>query len=434
MTDVDGGPGSVAPPVAIDNDPAVASRSWDIWIVAAASLATSVLIVLIGTPTDASVDPYYFGEMGRTIARGDGFAGFGSLIQRRAPLYPLMLGGVYAVFGDHDRIALFVHCLLFTGTALLAFDLGRRYFNRRTALIAGLFCAFHPLLLRYVPSLHLETLLTFLVTLMVWCSLRFYFDRSAVNGALFGAVAALAALTKAVIMLYPIVFIVGILLAVRAARRRGVASRVPWRGFVVMLIALAAVISPWTIRNYGTSGHFVPISSGTSDAFLRGLIFSRWEFITLEEPPYTVAENESNAYFARLGEEAGIPWRTDDYEDDQTLNKEMWRVIREEPGEVARKTFVGVFTFWYQLTNLKNSLLVLVCAIAAWVLAAVGWRRARRDDRVVWPFVLPAFYLNAVLAVLLALGRYSAPVLPALLVVSAFGVDTLIDRWRSRST
>ena len=68
--------------------------------------------------------------------------------------------------------------MLFAGTALLAFDLGRRYFNRRTGLIAGLFCAFHPLLLRYVPSLHLETLLTFLVTLMVWCSLRFYFNRT----------------------------------------------------------------------------------------------------------------------------------------------------------------------------------------------------------------------------------------------------------------
>ena len=49
-----------------------------------------------------------------------------------------------------------------------------------------------------------------------------------------------------------------------------------------------------------------------------------------------------------------------------------------------------------------------------------------------WPFILPVFYLNVVLALLLALGRYSAPILPALLVVSAFGVDTLLDRWRPR--
>ena len=150
-----------------------------------------------GSVADTGFDPYYFGEMGRSIAHGHGFEGFGNLIQRRAPLYPIMLGGVYFVFGDHDRVALLLHVLLFTGTALLAFDLGRRLFNERTGIIAGLFCAFHPLLLRYVPSLHLETLLTFLVTLMVWCTIRFYFDRSVRNGVLVGVVAGLATLTKA---------------------------------------------------------------------------------------------------------------------------------------------------------------------------------------------------------------------------------------------
>jgi hypothetical protein len=42
--------------------------------------------------------------------------------------------------------------------------------------------------------------------------------------------------------------------------------------------------------------------------------------------------------------------------------------------------------------------------------------------------VLPALYLNIFLAALLALGRYSAPVLPGLLVVAAYGVDTLLSR------
>ena len=45
-----------------------------------------------------------------------------------------------------------------------------------------------------------------------------------------------------------------------------------------------------------------------------------------------------------------------------------------------------------------------------------------------WPLLLPVFYLNILLACLLALGRYSAPILPALLVVAAFGVDTVLQR------
>ena len=102
------------------------------------------------------------------------------------------------------------------------------------------------------------------------------------------------------------------------------------------------------------------------------------------------------------------------------------------PGSVItaanRQTLLNNFTL---STSLKNSLLVLACAVGAWALAIVGWRRARREQRAVWPFLLPVFYLNVLLALLLALGRYSAPILPSLLVVSAFGIDTLLDRWRS---
>lgn len=407
----------------------IASHRIPAWaIVAAAAAVTSLAFWARGSAADGGADPYYFGEMGRSIARGDGFEGFGNLITRRAPLYPIMLGAVYFVFGEHDRVALLLHCALFVGTALLAFDLGRRLFNERSGLIAGLLCAVHPLMLRYVPSLHLETLLTFLMTLTVWCSVRFLRDRTVVNGALLGGAIGLTTLTKAVTLLYPAVFIAAVVLVVRAARRRGESPPLPWRGFAALVLATMAVIAPWTIRNYGTTGHFVPVSSGTSDAFLRGLIFSRTEFATLQEPPYTVAENESNAYFTRLAREAGTVWERDDYETDQILNEEAKRVLREEPASVVRKSVVGLFTFWYQLTSAKNSLLVLVCAIGAWAFAIIGWRRARREAKLVWPLLLPVFYLNIMLALLLALGRYSVPILPALLVVSAFGIDTVLQR------
>ena len=67
-----------------------------------------------------------FGEMGWSIAHGHGFEGFGNLIQRRAPLYPIMLGGVYFVFGDDDRVALLVHICCSTGMVAW-FDLARAF-------------------------------------------------------------------------------------------------------------------------------------------------------------------------------------------------------------------------------------------------------------------------------------------------------------------
>ena len=424
---------------AVDAPSTTRRRVPNVVIVAALALATSLVMAFVvssgGSSVDGGFDPYYFGDMGKSIADGHGFRGFGSLITRRAPMYPLFIGGIYYVFGDRERVVLFFHCLLFAGTAVLAYDLARRHFNERTGVIAGVLCAFQPLLLRYVPSLHLETLLTFLMTLMIWCTYRFWRQPTVWNGVFVGVTAGLAALTKAVALFYPIVFFAAMLLAWWSARRRagGVAPRsLPWKQMVAGVVVMFATIVPWTIRNHGTTGHFVLLSSGTSDAFLRGFIFSEWPYITLQEPPYTGAENASNAYFERLARDAGTVWQRDDYETDQILNEEAKRRLREEPLSVLRKTVIGMFTFWYQLTSFKNSALAGVLAVGAWVLAIIGWRRARAEGTVVWPFLLPVLYLNVLLALLLALGRYSVPVLPALFVVSAFGIDTLLRKWWPR--
>jgi 4-amino-4-deoxy-L-arabinose transferase-like glycosyltransferase len=286
-----------------------------------------------------------------------------------------------------------------------------------------------PMLLRYVPTLHLETQLTLLYTLLLWLLIRFRQKPSLINAVLVGVVAGGATLTKAVVLFLPAVFIAGMFLERRAtARANGAKTRSPLFASIAVFAAMGLTILPWTIRNYQVTGHFVPVSSGTSDAFLRGFIFSETKYITLSKPPYTDAENASNAYFTRLAEEAGTVWEADDYETDQILNKEAKRRLLHEPGPVARKTVIGLFTFWYQLTSLKNSLLALVLAVGSWALALVGWRRARSEGIRTWVVFTAILYLNFVLAPLLALGRYSVPVIPALMVMAAFGIDTLLGR------
>jgi 4-amino-4-deoxy-L-arabinose transferase-like glycosyltransferase len=399
----------------------------------AAGLVMAFIVFRFQTLVDSNIDPYQFGAMGRSVARGDWFDGFGILIKRRAPLYPLVLGGIFWAFGDHDRLIFVFHSLLFAGTCVLAFDTGRRLFNRRTGIIAGIACALDPMLLRYIPSMHLETQLTFLFILMLWLMVRFYEHPSVARGVQVGVVAGLGSLTKAVVFPYPLLFAVGVLLAFRAARRRGEDRPTPWRALLAMTIVMGLTVVPWTIRNYRASGHFVLISSGTSDAFLRGFIFTETPYITLRQPPYTDAENASNAYFRSLAAAEGTTWEANDYETDQILNKEAKRRLLHEPGAVARKTVIGLFTFWYELTTFKNSLLAMVLAVAGWILAWIGWRRAHREGRPSWLLILPILYLNISLALLLALGRYSVPILPALVVLAAFGVDTLLTRRAERA-
>jgi 4-amino-4-deoxy-L-arabinose transferase-like glycosyltransferase len=410
------------------------------WLIFGLSLLAGLVMVFVSSRHSLALsdfDPYQFGEIGKSIASGHGFAGFGVLIQRRAPLYPAVIGAMYAVFGVHPYLFLVIQCVMFAGTCTIVFDIGRRVFNERTGIIAGVLCALHPVMLRYIPYLHLETLLTLLVTLLIWSMVRFYEKPSVGWGLLVGFIGGAAALTKAVILLFPPLFVVGVILANRHSSRRAAQGSSGPLGrsqvkLAAVLLTLGLTILPWTVRQYRSSGHFVLISTGTSDAFLRGFVFSRTEFITLRKPPYTDAENESNAYFKGLARKAGTTWQRNDWETDRMLNREAKRRLLAQPGQVARKTVVGVFTFWYELTSFKNSLLALVLAVGAWFLAIIGWRRARREGRASWLLLLPVLYLNIGLALLLALGRYSVPILPALIVLSAFGFDSLLDKWQER--
>jgi len=378
-------------------------------------------------------DPYFFGEMGKSLARGEGFSAFGTLLKRRSPLYPMFIGGIYYAFGEQPRLVQVLQCVMLGGTCWLVFDMGRRVFNVRTGLLAGLACAVHPLMLRYVADLHLETLLTFLFTLTVWSTVRFYERPSVARGVALGISGAAAALTKAVVVLYPMLFVF-VWLVLRWLRRRpGTQPRPEWPAIAAIPLAMLVLILPWTVRNYrATQGKFVLISSGFNDAFLRGYIFSKPDYALLRRPPYTDGENETNEWFRALCRAAGTEFERDDYETEQVLGRTVKQKLREDPGAFVRKSLVGLFTFWYQMTSLKNSVLTGVLALGAWLFALVGMRRAWTEDRPLWLFVLPAIHLNLLLAVLLALGRYSVPIMPALLVASAFGVDTLLARLRPR--
>jgi 4-amino-4-deoxy-L-arabinose transferase-like glycosyltransferase len=402
------------------------------WIIFVTALTLGLLMAFVvfrfQSLVDTDIDPYWFGQMGENLASGHGFAGYGTLLMRRVPAYPTVIGGIYWLFGDHARLIFVLHAFYFAGTCTLAYAIGRRLFNRRTGIVAGLACAFNPMLLRYLPSLHLETQLTFLITLLLWLMVGFWQRPSWQRGTLIGIVGGLASLTKAVALLYPPLFALGVVLAFWSARRRGNDRPIPWRPVIAIVIALGLTIAPWTARNYRSSGHFVPLTTGTSDAFLRGFIFTETPYLTLSKPPYTDAENASNAYFRALAAKAGTTWQRDDYETDQILNKEAKRRLLHEPGAVARKTALGLFTFWYELTSLKNSLIAFALAAVTWAFALIGWRRTRRERKPAWLLLLPVLYFNISLAFLLALGRYSVPVLPALIILAAYGVDTVLDR------
>ena len=401
----------------------------DAAVIAAVATAAALLMVLIFFQLQDLVlktgDPYGYGKIAHEFVEH----GFTKLTRRAASLYPEFIAVVYRL-GGSDHVIIFLQCLFHAATCVLVFQLGLRIYNARTGLLAGLFCAIHPMLLRYVPDLHMESFLTLICTLTVWTTLRFHDRPTIANGILVGVVGMCATLTKGVMLPYLGVF--GIVSGVLALKRRsiqGVAA------VVAMFVAIAVVLAPWTYRNYQvTGGRFVLLTPGVSDSFLRGYVFTRWEFATLRKPPYTDAENEVNNWFRQIAREAGTEWEKDEVVDEENNARVAKHLIATQPLDTARKVFVGLFTFWYEMTSLSNSLIPGLLALIGWALAIVGLRRAHREGRPSWLIWLPIVVMNVFVAFLIPLGRYSVPILPCLMILAAFGVDTLLSRLNQASS
>jgi hypothetical protein len=273
----------------------------------------------------------------------------------------------------------------------------------------------------------METALTFLCTLTVWCAVRFHRQLTVPNGILLGAVGMVTTLTKGVMLPYLAVF--GAISLVRALRQR---SGRAVAAVVAMGVTMTLILAPWTYRNYRvTGGKFVLLTPGTSDSFLRGYVFTRIEFATLQKPPYTDAENEVNQWFRRIAEEAGTEWELDEVVDEANNARVAKQLIVTRPLDTIRKCVVGLFTFWYEMTSLKNSLVPATLALAGWGLAVLGLRRDRRQQRPAWQLLLPIVVMNVFVAALIPLGRYSVPILPCLMILAASGAETLLSRRRT---
>lgn len=387
--------------------------------VAAATAAVMFFVFRMQSVVANSGDPYGYASIAREFVE----RGMTKLTRRAASLYPEFIAVVYRL-GGSDTTVILLQCLMHVGTCVLVYSLGKRLFNARTGLLAGLFAALHPMLLRYVADLHMETFLAFMCTLTIWMTVRFYDRPSIANGILLGIVGMCTTLTKGVMLPYLGVF--GLIMGVSALKRR---STQEFMAVVLMFVAMAVVLAPWTYRNYQvTGGRFVLLTPGASDSFLRGYIFTRWEFATLKRPPYTDAENESNDWFRKIARDNGTEWELDEVVDEKNNARVVKDLIVTQPLDTARKIFVGLFTFWYQMTSLRNSLIPGSLAIIGWGLTFVGLRRAHQESRPSWLIWLPIVVMNVFVAILIPLGRYSIPILPCLMILAAFGVDTLLGR------
>jgi 4-amino-4-deoxy-L-arabinose transferase-like glycosyltransferase len=183
----------------------------------------------------------------------------------RAPLWPTMIAVFSVFFGPGDLFVRLFLCVLDAFTCLFIYLILKKTGDRRLALLGGFFAALYPDLYVYTGWLYAETLYTFLLTALCYIVFLLQSQPRRYLLLLSGLVLGLLSLTRPNGL--EIIAIFSIWLLVAGRRKKYSWSRVFAMVATVCVIA-CIFITPWTLRNYSVSGHFVPVASGDGTVLL----------------------------------------------------------------------------------------------------------------------------------------------------------------------
>jgi 4-amino-4-deoxy-L-arabinose transferase-like glycosyltransferase len=218
-------------------------------IVFAVALVLRLAWVTWTAPGAKAFDPARMDEVARHLAQGSGFTRDAGLVSQPVadvpPLVPWLLSLVYRVAGHRAFAALVLQCVLGAMIPLLLAGLGRSLFGDPIGLWCAWLATLHPLLIVACAELSAGT--AFCATLSLAMLLSAEWLRTPRHGRALGTGLAwgMAALTHPAALPAPLV------VAAWAWRPLGLAagSANRLRQLGLLLLGVALVVAPWTLRN-----------------------------------------------------------------------------------------------------------------------------------------------------------------------------------------
>ena len=263
------------------------------------------------------------------------------------PAYPLLIAGVFKVFGVYTNLSawvlLFINCLLSGLTAMGVWEIAYRCYSRRNAVWSGWLWALYPAAMQYaVRWLWEMTLTTFLFTVVLVLALRMReINRSApelskarpggsqtVAWIVFGLLWGIIALSTSTLLLF--LPVCGVWILMGTWRRRPHALRNAVLSGIVFILCL----TPWEIRNYRVFHAFVPIRGNLGvETYLGNGPGSRGWVMVYDHPNMAIDQFE---LYKQVGEVRYAKMRGD-------MAKAY---MRAHPGHFLANTLKRIYFFW----------------------------------------------------------------------------------------
>lgn len=364
------------------------------------------------------------GNIAASLASGHGFSSpFGIATGPTAwltPAYPLLLAGIYKIFGTgtqtSDQAALLANCLFSALVPVFLFAVGKSYFTPRVGILAGWTWVFLPTALRYSTRWVWDTSLSaLLMAALLWHTLKLREARPRRSLFLsYGALWTLAVLTNAA---FSVLFPVFIVWVVWSLRRRG-HEAVRLASWTVLAVTLG--LSPWFVRNYIAFHQFVPLRSnfglelylGTNEETADPQLWWRHPYENVQE----------RTLYVELGEPAYM----------ELKRKEAFQFIREHPaawlGLVRNRfleTWIGsrdpILDVWPLATQAERLRIVFNCTYA--LCGLLGLLVVRRSNpELAIPLAAIIFLYPLVYYITHTNPRYRHPLEPVLVLSASVAV------------
>jgi 4-amino-4-deoxy-L-arabinose transferase-like glycosyltransferase len=227
--------------------------------------AASRLIIIPLVPLTPQFDCQWYFDRAVGIAHGAGYSVNGVATAYYPVGYPALLGLLFFTFGTHVWVGALANVAFGVGICILIHRLSLEMFGDRAA--AGLAVAifvFYPNQAGYIPAITTEVLYQLLILL----ALYIYARRSERWPSIlaFGLILGFATLVKSQTMMFP-VFMAALPFRSDAGWGRITAYM---RRLVIIYVGVAAVVVPWSARNYLVFGEIVPVSTNDGVSLLNG--------------------------------------------------------------------------------------------------------------------------------------------------------------------
>lgn len=377
------------------------------------------------------VIPFLFesGDIAVSLATGHGFSSPFRVptgpTAWMTPVYPLILAGIFRVFGVY-KFRAFLAAALFnivcvTVATVPLYYAARRIGGRSLAAVSGWLWAIFPnAILLTFESMWEACLSALLAAAILWATLALDGSRRRRDWCAYGALWGLGLMTNPVLAsLLP--FLLG-WLAWRRRRERGPRPLREWLAKPALALAVAALCCvPWTIRNYRVFHHFVPWSSVLGlQMWLGNNARARPVWLGRLHPINDPAER---AAYVRMGEIAymhqkfdlAVRYMVTHPGRELVLTSRRFLAIWSGGTPYPWHAFLANRSLWFRYVLLFN--LAAALAAAAGIVLLFVRRSEFAFPLAVFPLVFPwAYYLT------LATSRYRLPIDPIVMLLAAIAL------------